>query len=525
MAKKVILLIFVFLVAGVMRFWQLTSYPVHLSIDEVAFGYNAKSILETGRDEWGKLFPLAFASVGDYKPPVNVYLTSLSIWLFGGLNEFSVRVPTAMMGVLTVLAAVFLLKILDFSWKGALFGGFWLAILPWHIHFSRGGFEAITALFFVILGTALILAWGKNGKTVNLIGGGVALSLAVWSYYAERLFVPILFLFLVFLLRKRFFAKDKKTKSQLKLFVLVVAIFAIPFFYLAIFTPAIRARAQMTLMLSEISLNRNLGDVFLILRHWLGKYTNYFDLRYWFAKGLYFTPPGYPDLGLLYLVDLPFLFLGLFSLVHSHNKLLKKVTLFWFLVGPLAASVTRGEQHSLRANLWIPFFLITIASGFEYFVQKVKHFKGLLVVYVFLLLVNIGYFFDIYTNQFPRFYSETWQYGYKQIALFACENKNRYDQIFISESFGSKEHFTSVPQEYLAFYCGGKPTDYISENPREGIFIKRPLWGFDNKKYKNTVFIAAPWNFPLDEISEEQIIKKLYFLNGELGFVFVKSDE
>lgn len=58
---------------------------------------------------------------------------------------------------------------------------------------------------------------------------------------------------------------------------------------------------------------------------------------------------------------------------------------WWFLVGPLAASVTRGEQHSLRANLWIPFFLITMASGFGYFIQKVKHFKKILVVYNFFV--------------------------------------------------------------------------------------------------------------------------------------------
>jgi len=66
-------LISLFLIIGIiLRFWQLTKYPVSLSMDETAIGYNAYSILKTGKDEWGEFLPLAFKSVGDYKPPVNV---------------------------------------------------------------------------------------------------------------------------------------------------------------------------------------------------------------------------------------------------------------------------------------------------------------------------------------------------------------------------------------------------------------------------------------------------------------------
>ena len=40
-------------------------------------------------------------------------------------------------------------------------------------------------------------------------------------------------------------------------------------------------------------------------------------------KGLEFTPPGYPDLGLLLLVDLPLFTYGIYSLVVSKDKKLK----------------------------------------------------------------------------------------------------------------------------------------------------------------------------------------------------------
>src|SRR4030042_566937 len=89
-------IVIIFLIALLFRFYKLSSYPVSLSMDEVAIGYNAYSILKTGKDEWGQKLPLAFKSVGDYKPPVDIYLTVPSVWVFG-LNEFGVRFPVALL--------------------------------------------------------------------------------------------------------------------------------------------------------------------------------------------------------------------------------------------------------------------------------------------------------------------------------------------------------------------------------------------------------------------------------------------
>src|SRR3989344_7173099 len=86
---------------GLFRFYHITKNPISLSIDEVAFGYNAFSILKTGRDEYGKFLPLTFKSTGDYKNPVPIYLMVPSIALFG-LNEFGIRFPTALIATLTI---------------------------------------------------------------------------------------------------------------------------------------------------------------------------------------------------------------------------------------------------------------------------------------------------------------------------------------------------------------------------------------------------------------------------------------
>jgi len=162
-------LISLFLIIGIiLRFWQLTKYPVSLSMDETAIGYNAYSILKTGKDEWGEFLPLAFKSVGDYKPPVNVYLTVPFIAIFG-LTEFATRLPSALMGSLSIVFLVLLLIKLKISKQSSYLTGIWLSILPWHIHFSRASFEAVTALFFLIVGTYYFISWIEKNNLFKML--------------------------------------------------------------------------------------------------------------------------------------------------------------------------------------------------------------------------------------------------------------------------------------------------------------------------------------------------------------------
>ncbi|PIV01434.1 glycosyl transferase, partial [Candidatus Shapirobacteria bacterium CG03_land_8_20_14_0_80_40_19] len=70
--------LFFLLIVGLaffLRFIFLTKSPPGFYVDEAAVGYNAYSILKTGADEYGKKFPLFFRSFGDYKMPLNIYLT------------------------------------------------------------------------------------------------------------------------------------------------------------------------------------------------------------------------------------------------------------------------------------------------------------------------------------------------------------------------------------------------------------------------------------------------------------------
>src|SRR3989337_1727685 len=105
--KVYIALFLIIILAFLLRFYKITSNPPSLNWDEVSIGYNAYSILKSGKDEWNQFLPLHFKSYGEYKLPAQVYISIPGIYLFG-LNEFGVRITPVIYGTVTVFIMFFL---------------------------------------------------------------------------------------------------------------------------------------------------------------------------------------------------------------------------------------------------------------------------------------------------------------------------------------------------------------------------------------------------------------------------------
>src|SRR3989338_7329776 len=99
---KKYLLIAILILAAVLRLYKISSFPAGLNADEAALGYNAYSLLLTGKDEHGHSWPVNLESFGDFKPAGYAYLLIPFIKVFG-LTEFAVRLPSAIFGILAVL--------------------------------------------------------------------------------------------------------------------------------------------------------------------------------------------------------------------------------------------------------------------------------------------------------------------------------------------------------------------------------------------------------------------------------------
>ena len=108
-----------------LRFYRLADYPA-LNADEAAIGYNAYSLLTTGKDEHGNSWPIHFESFNDYKPGLYFYLVLPFVKILG-LTELAVRIPGAALGVLTVLVLYLLVKELKIgNWKLEIVASFFL---------------------------------------------------------------------------------------------------------------------------------------------------------------------------------------------------------------------------------------------------------------------------------------------------------------------------------------------------------------------------------------------------------------
>ena len=166
----------IIIAASIVRFAGLSQLPQALNRDEAAIGYNAYSLLTTGKDEHGVAWPLNFKSIGDYKMPGYIYATILPVKVFG-LNDFSIRFWSAVAGVSAVVA-IYLIT-------NNLLATALMAFNPWAIFYSRIGFEANLALALFLVGWWLLLKKRWGGYLFWLLAG--------LTYSSSLIFIPLFF--------------------------------------------------------------------------------------------------------------------------------------------------------------------------------------------------------------------------------------------------------------------------------------------------------------------------------------------
>lgn len=536
--KILFILSLLILIGGFLRFYNNVYNPVSLNIDEVSIGYNAYSILKTGRDEHGVFLPFSFKSVGDYKPPVLIYLTVPFIAVFG-LNDFAVRFPVALISTISILIIYFFIKELSGNKTYALISSLLLTISPWHIYFSRYATEALVALTFLILGSFCFLKMIK-GKWVWSFFTALLLSLSMYTYHAERLFIPLM-VFVLILFNFKKFLYDKK---KIIIFVLCLLLFSLPLFISIIFGQD-KIRAQSTFITTDIVFHRQvlnvnevgnlkMEDYPLLFFYWARKYLNYFQPSFLFFNGLNLTTPGTYGLGIVYLFELPFLILGLVYLVRNkiQNGYLIPV---WIILGLLPASLTNNEQHALRSLLILPMVIFISALGFNSLLKKLKNLRSALlrrsaiILFLIFIIWNLSYAWIIYTVHFSKQQGEAFMEGTKETVEYALFNKSKYDKIIFDPVRGIQgPYISSIPHEYVLFYSKYDPLTFQKESKisNEGFFVFDKFefrsidWSKDKNK-KNTLLIGSPWSLPAKDLKDDEILQRVYLSNGKLAFLIV----
>ncbi|MDD3679371.1 MAG: glycosyltransferase family 39 protein [Candidatus Shapirobacteria bacterium] len=467
--SSIFYLVLILTLAGFLRFFRLDQVPPSLNWDETAIAYNAYSILETGRDEWGRAWPvLGFESFGEYKLPVFIYATVPGIWLFG-LSSLGVRFMPALFGILGVGLTYYLAKVFFKNEKIALLSAFILAIDVWHLQITRVAFEAGLAQLLLLI--SIIFLYQSRKKAVFLPLSFLFASLSVYTYNSSRIFVPLFFLIIFFFDRKIFL----QNKKNLFLGFLIAASFALPL--VANFnSPVIQGRYDLISIQGDpgfvLRINNARGrlwgagwpDSLAKLIH--NKFTHYFwvfSMNYLahlspdflFLTGAEHTQQSIPGLGQFMIILFPGLVFGGFLLGKKLIKEKSFSSLFLFtqiLLSPVAAATTMNSiPHALRTFCSLPAWQIIIAYGlFEAWqaLKKTKAGRIIIIVFIILLGINFGYYLKQYHLVYPREKAKDWQYGHKEAVGFILDNRNENDKVFFTRHYGEPYIFFIFHSQY-----------------------------------------------------------------------------
>ncbi len=449
------------------RFYHVTQFPPALYWEEIALGYDAYSVLKTGKDFLGNTPQLvSFESFGDYKPALYFYLLMPFLAVFG-LNEFSVRLPAMIAGVLLVIGTGLLAR---FLWQGKdnekklfqLLVMLVTAISPWAIQFSRAAWEVNVATTFIVWGVLFGL-WAKEKRFV--VNGAVSFllfALSMYTYHSARLISPLLALGMLMLWVQEkgvvlsHFHSLTLTLQKYKQFLLKS--FSLGIFFLLIITPILIAlrdpvtkqRFAETNLFADghvVKLSNALREeggntlaakffthrYYLYTKEFVENYLKHFEFQFLFVSGDQNPRHSVQYFGQLYIVESIFIFMGIAALLRQRRKEVLYL-FFWFLVGIVPAALTKDTPHALRILPVLPVYMIFIGWGIIWLGKWLGSRRSLLYgsAIILLYLIQFGAFWRFYSIVYPKMHSTSWQYGYKQVVAEVNKRKSAFEHVFVT---------------------------------------------------------------------------------------------
>jgi 4-amino-4-deoxy-L-arabinose transferase-like glycosyltransferase len=542
----VLLFFLILFVAIFFRFYKLSSVPPSPSLDEVSIGYNAYSILHTGKDEYGYQLPLLLRAYDDWRPALYVYFVIPFVQLFG-LTFWAVRLPSVLLSLATVIATYFLAKEIFQKYKQkssiGLLAMFLLTISPWHIYISRLGHEVnagVSVLVFAAL--FFMIALHHQSKKWMIFVSSFLFSLSFYTYQSEKVFTPLIVITFVFLFWKQLWQMKKYLIISCAIFIIVT----IPIFKASI-SPEGLTRLQGTSAFSNLEniSAENAKQVLLAKQHhnvfgefinnrrlipvkiFFSNYISHFNPFWLYSNGGAdsFKAPG---LGLFYWFELPLVLIGIVFLAKSSfEKKTKLVLFFWIIISFIAPSITTQSPHAMRSFNVLPIPQIIEACGLVVLFLILKNRVIKIVVFLFFfffIITGITQFYHQYFYVFPKEQSQSFQYALSSALSYEKKVGNSYDHIVVSNTDNLYQSYMFYlfiniydPQKYLN--NKGTPSGGFAQIHTINTVTFRPILWNKEKKDPHTLYIGNPNDFP----GNTSILQKFYYLDGKEGVWIVKT--
>jgi len=396
-------LVVILIIASFLRLHNFTELPPGLYPDEAMNGNNA--VEAWTNQDWKVFYPENHGREGLF-----INIQSLFIAAFGN-EPWALRFPSAIFGILTVLGLYLFTKELFKSKNLALLAAFLLATSFWHINFSRIGFRAIMAPFFLTLALYFLLLSIRKinpshiASRLSLVAaaiGGLLYGLGFYSYIAFRI-TPLLLLAGGYFFYKNYSYVFENMRVVLLLFAATAIVTVAPLgIYFFQNPPDFFGRsASISIFTSETPLQ----DFGLNIVKTVGmfNFAGDFNWRHNVAgRPLLFWP-----VGIFFLIGIYF---SLRKIIKERDWLSPGLIIWaWFLVAFIPVVVSNeGLPHSLRSLLAVPpVFILAAIGGLKiYEILKSKLSSRLLsvAVYVFysLLLFEAYVTYSVIWGQNPN---------------------------------------------------------------------------------------------------------------------------
>lgn len=462
-----------------LRLVYLGQIPAEMHRDELAIGYNAYSLLRTGKDEFGKAWPLTFRSFNDWKLPGLIYAAIPTIAIFG-LSDFAVRSPTAFLAVFLIPLTYLLLQQLFPNRTRSLLGTALVTFSFWHIFLSRTAYEPIAGLTLHIAAIFFLLLARTKPWFFALSALLYAISFTV--YNLPLLLAPLTIAITLFIFRDDY---KKLGKSGLGLFLGLIGTVVVLGWVLS---SMMIAKSDISIIDNQIlhsqsqewsnqlftqrfpqMLNRlTVGNWGTTLWHASRGYASAFNSEF-----LFFAGDGNPwhSLGILQLgnenILLVFFLLTSVIVVLRAPNLDRGVRwlLAYLLVAPIPDALTLNAPVTNRL-LDFHYALILFASiGLYALIIKAKEslpWKCLLVA----LLSSYAFFFVQFFVKYYWLHSynlhQEWHEGFGQVITVAQELAAQVDHMYVDIAGVGKYPDITVPYIYVAYYTAFDPAELQS---------------------------------------------------------------
>jgi hypothetical protein len=441
------------LLAFILRWMGTGLVPSGISHDELDYYLGGKFLALSGSDMSGnwKWWPPTPMKTGTITAELAAFFYVPLAFLPSSLT-FAKLTP-AIVGSLMVPVIFGLLYILS---RGnttlGLAGAGLMAINPWHIVYSRTGFEVTLALFAYT--SALVLFWGsgylKTRKKIPLVFISLVLfALGYYSYHGFKFIAPFLAIVMSFGLVKMFKTAGKSRKwtlLTLSPLILTIGLLVLSLIgahdlgerrgELIVLSPQLLSETvdkqrRLSLLPSLAGLMENKYS--LMSRHMTNTYLGFYSLaRLFFSAedgyNLRFSVHGY-----FYAFELIFIAVGILTVLDKRR--------FWLLglllmISPLPSAIHVGQSYGIRSMLAIVPLISFSALGLVALWEKAyrARWRSVLMVVIGISLFNFLY---VYWGSFSLVSADQYMVNHRILSSYVNRiPQNTQVTIVTSEPYG-----------------------------------------------------------------------------------------